>query len=205
MNILISFLSYVLVSFFLFSNDEFKRVSTNDNYIIQSDTLLYPDSKHREQSKLIFQLLSKYHYKKLSVNDSLSEKILEKYIQSLDPSREYFYESDITYFNQYESQMDDYVISGYLEPAYEIFTVYHERVKDRIDFVFSLLENEPNFSINEDFSFDRKKAIWFKNNLEMNDYWRKKIKNSILNLKILGKDWDSNKETLDKRYKRFQE
>ena len=167
MNILISFLSYVLVSFFLFSNDEFKRVSTNDNYIIQSDTLLYPDSKHREQSKLIFQLLSKYHYKKLSVNDSLSEKILEKYIQSLDPSREYFYESDITYFNQYESQMDDYVISGYLEPAYEIFTVYHERVKDRIDFVFSLLENEPNFSINEDFSFDRKKAIWFKNSLEM--------------------------------------
>ena len=204
MNILISFLSYVLVSFFLFSNDEFKRVSTNDNYIIQSDTLLYPDSKHREQSKLIFQLLSKYHYKKLSVNDSLSEKILEKYIQSLDPSREYFYESDITYFNQYENQMDDYVISGYLEPAYEIFTVYHERVKDRIDFVFSLLENEPNFSINEDFSFDRKKAIWFKNSLEMNDYWRKKIKNSILNLKILGKDWDSNKETLDKRYKRFQ-
>ena len=111
MNILISFLSYVLVSFFLFSNDEFKRVSTNDNYIIQSDTLLYPDSKHREQSKLIFQLLSKYHYKKLSVNDSLSEKILEKYIQSLDPSREYFYESDITYFNQYESQMDDSSLS----------------------------------------------------------------------------------------------
>ena len=204
MNILISFFSYILVSFFLISNDEFKRSSTDDNSIIQSDTLLYPDSKHREQSKLIFQLLSKYHYKKLSVNDSLSEKILEKYIQSLDPSREYFYESDITYFNQYESQMDDYVISGYLEPAYEIFTVYHERVKDRIDFVFSLLENEPNFSINEDFSFDRKKAIWFKNSLEMNDYWRKKIKNAILNLKILGKDWDSNKETLDKRYKRFQ-
>ena len=204
MNILISFFSYILVSFFLISNDEFKRGSTDDNSIIQSDTLLYPDSKHREQSKLIFQLLSKYHYKKLSVNDSLSEKILEKYIQSLDPSREYFYESDITYFNQYESQMDDYVISGYLEPAYEIFTVYHERVKDRIDFVFSLLENEPNFSINEDFSFDRKKAIWFKNSLEMNDYWRKKIKNAILNLKILGKDWESNKETLDKRYKRFQ-
>jgi carboxyl-terminal processing protease len=204
MNILISFFSYILVSFFLISNDEIKRSSTDDNSIIQSDTLLYPDSKHREQSKLIFQLLSKYHYKKLSVNDSLSEKILEKYIQSLDPSREYFYESDITYFNQYESQMDDYVISGYLEPAYEIFTVYHERVKDRIDFVFSLLENEPNFSINEDFSFDRKKAIWFKNSLEMNDYWRKKIKNAILNLKILGKDWESNKETLDKRYKRFQ-
>ena len=100
--------------------------------------------------------------------------------------------------------MDDYVISGYLEPAYEIFTVYHERVKNRIDFVFSLLENEPNFSIDEDFTFDRKNSQWFKNDIEMDNYWRKKIKNSVLNLKILGKEWVSNKETLDKRYKRFQ-
>ncbi len=204
MNILISISSFIILIFFLNSNHEFNRGVEDYDKFIQSDTLLYPKSKHREQSKLIYQLLSKYHYKKLIVNDSLSEKILEKYIQSLDPSREYFYESDITYFNQYESQMDDYVISGYLEPAYEIFTVYHERVKNRIDFVFSLLENEPNFSIKEDFVFDRKKAVWFKNKSEMDNYWRKKIKNSILNLKILGKDWESNKETLDKRYKRFQ-
>ena len=46
--------------------------------------------------------------------------------------------------------MDDYITSGYLEPAYEIFTVYHERVKNRIDFVFSMLKNEPDFSQVED-------------------------------------------------------
>ena len=204
MNIIVSILSYILISFFLISHDEVERIDIDRADIIQSDTLLYPNSKHREQSKLIYQLLTKYHYKKLNVNDSLSEKILEKYIKSLDPSREYFYQSDITYFNQYQSQMDDYVISGYLEPAYEIFTVYHERVKNRIDFVFSLLENEPNFSVEEEFTFDRKDSQWFKNDIEMDNYWRKKIKNSVLNLKILGKEWVSNKETLDKRYKRFQ-
>ena len=201
---IVSILSYILISFFLISHDEVERIDIDRADLIQSDTLLYPNSKHREQSKLIYQLLTKYHYKKLNVNDSLSEKILEKYIKSLDPSREYFYQSDITYFNQYQSQMDDYVISGYLEPAYEIFTVYHERVKNRIDFVFSLLENEPNFSVEEEFTFDRKDSQWFKNDIEMDNYWRKKIKNSVLNLKILGKEWVSNKETLDKRYKRFQ-
>ena len=168
-----------LISFFLISHDEVERIDIDRADLIQSDTLLYPNSKHREQSKLIYQLLTKYHYKKLNVNDSLSEKILEKYIKSLDPSREYFYQSDITYFNQYQSQMDDYVISGYLEPAYEIFTVYHERVKNRIDFVFSLLENEPNFSVEEEFTFDRKDSQWFKNDIEMDNYWRKKIKNSV--------------------------
>ena len=168
------------------------------------DTLLYPSSKHREQSKLIYQLLTKYHYKKIEVNDSLSEKILDKYISSLDPNREYFFSSDINYFNQYKKQMDDYVVSGYLEPAYEIFTVYHQRVKDRISYVFKLLENEPDFSIEESLLFDRKNLEWFTDAQSMDDYWRKKIKNAILNLKVLGKDWDSNKETMNKRYKRFE-
>ncbi len=100
--------------------------------------------------------------------------------------------------------MDDYITSGYLEPAYEIFTVYHERVKNRIDFVFSMLENEPNFSIEEELFLDRKDLNWFQDVEEMDNYWRKKIKNAVLNLKILGKDWSSNKETLEKRYRRFK-
>lgn len=198
----ISILLFILIN--LFSNID---VSSRNGYIKENittlDSLLYPSSKHREQSKLIYQLLSKYHYQNIQVNDSLSERIIDNYIKTLDPNKEYFYDSDITYFNQYRYQMDDYVVSGYLEPAYEIFTVYIERVKNRIDYVFSLLDNEPNFSINEELIFDRENESWFIDLYQMDDYWRKKIKNSILNMKILGKDWESNKETLDKRYKRF--
>ena len=201
-----NFLVYIISLFFLLisitGNNNIYNSSYN-NLIVTNDSLLYPKAKHREQSKLIYQLLSKYHYKKVTLDDSLSEKILKKYISSLDPNREYFYSSDINYFNQYQYQMDDYVISGYLEPAYEIFTVYNERVKNRIDYVFSILENEPDFTNNDELIFNRKDAEWFDDINQMNTYWEKKIKNAILNLKILGKDWDSNKETLNKRYKRF--
>ena len=195
---------FIIISIFLYSimSYDYNYDSYEKNNSL--DTLLYPSSKHREQSKLIYQLLTKYHYKKIEVNDSLSEKILDKYISSLDPNREYFFSSDINYFNQYKKQMDDYVVSGYLEPAYEIFTVYHQRVKDRISYVFKLLENEPDFSIEESLLFDRKELDWFTDAQSMDDYWRKKIKNAILNLKVLGKDWDSNKETMNKRYKRFE-
>ena len=195
-----------IISFFLvvlslnFTN---KDIQFESDFTISSDSLLYPKAKHREQSKLIYQLLSKYHYQKIPLNDSLSEKILKKYINTLDPNKEYFYSSDINYFNQYKYQMDDYVISGYLEPAYEIFTVYNERVKNRINYVFSILEDEPDFTINDELVFDRKDADWFTDVTQMDSYWSKKIKNAILNLKILGKEWDSNKETLNKRYKRF--
>ena len=202
MNFIIYFFSlFISINLYLERNNKYEY---NNGYSIEVDSLLYPNAKHREQSKLIYQLLSKYHYKKINLDDSLSEKILKKYINSLDPNKEYFFNSDINYFNQYKYQMDDYVMSGYLEPAYEIFTVYNERVKNRIGYVYSLLENEPNFSLDEDLIFDRKNSSWFIDVNEMDDYWRKKIKNSILNLKILGKDWKSNKETLDKRYKRFE-
>ena len=202
MNFIIYFFSLLIsISLYLERNNIYE---SNNGYSVEVDSLLYPNAKHREQSKLIYQLLSKYHYKKINLDDSLSEKILKKYINSLDPNKEYFFNSDINYFNQYKYQMDDYVMSGYLEPAYEIFTVYNERVKNRIGYVYSLLENEPNFSLDEDLIFDRKNSSWFIDVNEMDDYWRKKIKNSILNLKILGKDWKSNKETLDKRYKRFE-
>ena len=202
MNILIFFVSLFVSFSYLFDTDDSFLYKTEK--VIEIDSLLYPTAKHREQSKLIYQLLSKYHYKKINVDDSLSEKILDKYINSLDPNKEYFFSSDIKYFNQYKFQMDDYITSGYLEPAYEIFTVYNERVKSRIEYVFSVLENEPDFSVNEELVFDRKNSIWFDDVSQMDNYWRKKIKNSILNLKILGKEWESNKETLDKRYKRFQ-
>ena len=201
MNIFLYFISFFFSLLFFdknIVNREYK------DYNISSDTLLFPKAKHREQSKLIYQLLSKYHYKKVDVDDSLSVKILKKYIESLDPNREYFYKSDIDYFNQYKMQMDDYIISGYLEPAYEIFTVYHQRVKDRISFVFSMLEDEPDFSVKEFLYFDRKELEWFDDLNQMDNYWRKKMKNAILNLKILGKEWESNKEVLNKRYERYE-
>jgi len=195
-----------IISFFMMVlslNFTDKDIDFENDFTVSSDSLLYPKAKHREQSKLIYQLLSKYHYQKIPLNDSLSEKILKKYINSLDPNKEYFYSSDINYFNQYKYQMDDYVISGYLEPAYEIFTVYNERVQNRINYVFSILEDEPDFTNNDELIFNRKDAVWFSDVAQMDNYWSKKIKNAILNLKILGKDWESNRETLNKRYKRF--
>ena len=179
-------------------------LSFDSKEVIQADSILFPEIKHREQTKLINQLLTRYHYKKISLDDSLSVKILNNYIKSLDPNREYFYGADIKYFNQYKYEIDNYIYNGYLEPIYEIFTVYNERVRDRIDYVFDLLSKEPNFTVDEEFFYDRKDSEWFLTEVELNDHWRKKIKYSILNMKILGKSWKDNQEILDKRYKRFQ-
>ena len=169
----------LLILFIILSSLFFNEGNNHIDYMRNSvvkDSVLYPKQKHREQSKLIHQLLTKYHYKKINLSDSLSIKILDRYIASLDPNKEYLFSSDIKYFSQYDEKIDDYITSGYLEPAYEIFTVYHERVKNRINYVFSMLENEPDFSTLEKFNTDRKETDWFDNVDEMDNYWRKKLK-----------------------------
>ena len=62
-------LIFILTSvFFSFERDSDAVVNTQ---IILSDSLLFPKAKHREQSKLIHQLLTKYHYKKVKSNSAI--------------------------------------------------------------------------------------------------------------------------------------
>ena len=195
-------LFYIFFTLICLSNINFNF--NHDLHLDEYDSLIYPEQKHRDQALLISRLLSKYHYKKMAFDDSLSSNILDKYVESLDPNREYFYSSDIKYFNNIRYNIDNYIINGNLEPMYEIFAVYRERAKDRIIYSFEFLESEPDFTIQEDFYFDRKESPWMSSRFEMDDYWRKKIKNYALNLKVLGKEWVDIKEVLDKRYKRFE-
>ena len=78
----------------------------------------------------------------MAFDDSLSSNILDKYVESLDPNREYFYSSDIKYFNNIRYNIDNYIINGNLDLMYEIFAVYRERAKDRIIYSFEFLESE---------------------------------------------------------------
>ena len=77
----------------------------------------------------------------MAFDDSLSSNILDKYVECLDTNREYFYSSDIKYFNNIRYNIDNYIINGNLEPMYEIFAVYRERAKDRIIYSFEFLES----------------------------------------------------------------
>ena len=89
---------YIIV-FFIFITSAFSfnnsLLNFNSKEVIQADSVLFPEIKHREQTKLIKQLLTRYHYKKVSFDNSLSVKILNNYIKSLDPNREYIYGADI--------------------------------------------------------------------------------------------------------------
>ncbi|MCF8394378.1 MAG: carboxy terminal-processing peptidase, partial [Melioribacteraceae bacterium] len=55
----------------------------------------------------------------------------------------------------------------------------------------------------ETYTPDRDEVEWAKSIEELNEIWRKRVKNDALNLKLAGKEWDKIVETLENRYHRF--
>ncbi len=159
-----------------------------------------PEKYMSTEDELINTILSRYHYRKYQLNDSLSNVIFDRYLKSLDYNRMYFLQSDIDSFQKYRYQLDDDIKDGNLNPAYVIFNVFRKRMNERIEYAKKLLEKGFDFTKNEDFMLDRENAPWPKDTAEYNDLWRKRVKNDALNSLLSGKKWDTVKTDLIKRY-----
>src|SRR5258708_24098890 len=67
-------------------------------------------------------------------------------------------------------------------------------------YAIELLNKKPDFDVDESFNFDREKEPWPANTTEMNELWRKRVKNDALSLVIAGKQWTEAADVLRKRY-----
>ena len=92
----------------------------------------------------------------------MSAAVLDRYIEALDSNRMYLLESDVAAFEQYRYELDDMVRSEPLDPVFNMFEVYRTRVRDRLDFALLQLETEPDFSVEEEYEFDREDLPWAK-------------------------------------------
>jgi carboxyl-terminal processing protease len=197
---------YALLLFLLIALFSSNYVSTRNAFARTSaDSLnLAPDRMFQEEDQLIQAIISRYHYKKFVFNDSLSSVIFNRYLKDLDYNRSYFYQGDIDGFEKYRSKVDDLLQEGDLTPFYDMYNTFRKRINERLDYSDLLLKKEFDYTKDEKYEWKRDSSAWFKDSNEMNDYWRKKVKNDALNLKLDGKDWKSISETLTKRYENIR-
>src|SRR5690606_39546614 len=90
------------------------------------------------------------------------------------------------------------------KPAYEIFKIYRKRVDERATFSVKLLDENFSFDKDENYIFDRRDLSWPATEAEMNDIWRQRVKNDMLNLELANKKQDEYTSTLRKRYERIR-
>src|SRR5450755_4109228 len=161
---------------------------------------LAPTEQQNYVARRVSDIIAREHYRRMPLDDRLSSLILDRYLDAIDGGRSYFFASDIAEFEKYRYELDDAIKSGDVEPAFVIFRRYQQRSRERMNYASELLAKKPDFEIDESFNFDREKEPWPANQAEMNELWRKRVKNDALSLVTTGKQWPEVIELLRKRY-----
>jgi carboxyl-terminal processing protease len=161
---------------------------------------LQPDEQQSIVCKTVAELITNYNYKKVPLNDSLSEVIFNRYIKMLDESHNYLLASDIADFSKYKDVLDDDVKTGNLNDVFYIFNVYQKRYMEHVKYSIAQLDNNFNFDKNEKFDYDRTNLPWAASQTAMDSIWSLRVKYDLLNLVLADNDLAKDKETLKKRY-----
>ena len=164
---------------------------------------LKPLEQHIRATEVINYIIDNHHYRKRTVDDALSSMIFDNYLKILDSNRSFFLMDDVQSFERYRYTLDDRVHRSDLQPAFDIFRIYRTRVKERINYAIARLNDHFDFSVNEDYVFDRQELGWAHSSESLDEIWRKRIKNDMLNLLLADKEESEIKETLKKRYQRI--
>ncbi|SFC08341.1 carboxy terminal-processing peptidase [Pseudoalteromonas denitrificans] len=162
--------------------------------------VLKQESQHSTASKRVTNFFTRAHYKLIDLNDELSTKIFDRYIESLDFGKRIFLKSDIEEFEKYRYTVDNALSTGKLDFAFNIFNISMKRRFDSYQYSISLLEKEMQFEKEDAYNFDREEAEWATNQSELNEIWRQRVKYDALRLKMTGKKWPDIKDVLTKRY-----
>lgn len=161
-----------------------------------------PTTDQATTSRLVHGLLSdsRYAYRPRALDDALSQDVLKRYLETLDPGKVFLTAQDVAAFGKYSTQLDDAIKSGQVDPAWAIFAVYRQRVGERIGYARGLLKGNFDFSGSERYEYDREDAPWAANGAAIEALWKQSVMNDWLRLKLAGKQPEEIRKTLDKRY-----
>ena len=147
--------------------------------------------------------LEENHYIDRRYNDAMSADHLDTYLERLDPSHLYFTAADVAEFQRYATRLDDFGRKGELSPAFEIFDQYERRATERLEDVITNMASilgQLDFDRDEYIDSDPTERDWAADVAELDDRWRKRLKNQVLALRLAEKDPEEIAPTLVKRY-----
>jgi len=164
---------------------------------------LSPLDAHPGTSLTIVEQLRQHHLLKKPLDDNASSEIFEKYLDMLDGAKVYFLAADVQELEKYRYSLDDALRRGDLEPAFDIYNRYHQRVIQRLESLLTQLDlglDHIDFSVDESLQIDRENAPWPADKEAMDDLWRKRLKAATLSMKLNDKTLEEIQKLLKKRY-----
>ncbi len=141
------------------------------------------------------------HYMQYMLDDEISANLLDEYIRTLDPQRLYFRQADIAYFSSFRRVLDDFLLEGDIDFAFDVYRTLVTRVGEWHSFIQSQRDNPLDFTVHESYQPNRSGASWCQEPEDSRELWRLAFKNDVL-VSRLTADSDSAAATVFQSYER---
>src|ERR1700757_4670064 len=163
-----------------------------------------PASSRETVAMSVGRLLEEGHYTRQKLNEDVSKKFLQTYLEMLDFSHLFFTQKDVDALTaKYGSSMAGDVLLGTLKPAYDIYGLYTKRVDDRVAKIKELLKQPIDFKSNATVELSRQKSSWPKDEAEADQLWRGRIANELLQEHLSEHPIEPAPQLVTRRYDRL--
>ncbi|MEM9281893.1 MAG: carboxy terminal-processing peptidase [Verrucomicrobiota bacterium] len=133
-------------------------------------------------------MLEEEHFLRQPFDNRMSKRALDSYLEMLDFNRIYFTSEDVEGFRaKHEETIDDALRRDGIPAAYDIYSVYEERVLDRVQFATKIAKPD-SFTYDSDRSFEisRKESAWASAGEEHDQLWRDLIEGDLIREKLIA-------------------
>ena len=151
-------------------------------------------------AQLVASMVTSRHINHPEIDDALSEKLLNRYIEIWDPQKLYFVQSDIDGFMTEKTSLDDRILKGDVQFATTVFERFRLRMNERAARIGKSIDAEHDFSVEEEMIRDPDNISWAADETELDERWRKRIKFDLLMLKMDDTDMTEARKRLHTRY-----
>ena len=144
-----------------------------------------PRDYYGKIAKRLGDMLPRYHVLQRQLDDAISQRAWTNLVTFYDYDHSVFLKGDLERLSAHEKTIDDEIRKGDVAFGYEVYNLYVERLRERVDFATNLLATaEWDFATNETYRIRRKDAPWPATREEAEEHWRKRIKNELLVRKV---------------------
>ncbi|MEO1496720.1 MAG: carboxy terminal-processing peptidase [Planctomycetota bacterium] len=159
-----------------------------------------PSAQDRQIAMAVRLLMEQRHLSRHPIDDEMSQRCLDAFLETLDAWKLYFYQSDIEEFARNRTRLDDLFRRGDISFAHQVFDRFLARIDERVQTALELVDAEHDFTVDEKMVSDRDATAYPRTPEEAYERWRKRIKFDLLVQLADEMELPEAREKIRKRY-----
>ena len=160
-----------------------------------------PDpEKDRELIQILKFILIQGHYQPVDMDDTFSANIFDDFMETLDPTKHYFMQSDMDEFAQYKLQIDDMLRLNDLSFFYLVHNRYRQRVEESKSIYKEILKEGFDIETPQTYVVDYEKLNFPATLEELKAVWKKQLQLRFNNVLYDKQQLEEDKQKNDSTY-----